>query len=93
MSNSHSVVVLRALADDVRLGIVKKIAQNGGMVSSCDIVASCESLTKLSQPTLSHHFSKLVDAGVIRQHKNGTQNTYELNIELLGDIGIDIHKI
>ena len=88
-----SVEILRALADDIRLGMVKKIAEDNGKVSSCDVVASCESLTKLSQPTLSHHFAKLVDAGVIIQHKAGTKNAYELNTELLTQSGIDITKL
>lgn len=93
MASKNSVEVLRALGDDIRLGMVKKIAERGGTVSSCDIVASCESLTKLSQPTLSHHFAKLVDAGVIIQHKNGTQNVYALNTKLLTEFGITIKKL
>ena len=93
MATSKSVEVLRALADDIRLAIVQKIANEGGVVSSCDIVAACQSLSSLSQPTLSHHFAKLVDAGVILQHKRGTQNQYELNTKELTRFGIDIAKL
>ena len=93
VTTNTSVDILRALADEVRLGMVKKIAKEMSAVSSCDVVASCESLTKLSQPTLSHHFAKLVDAGIIIQRKSGTQNVYEFNAELLMRSGIDINKL
>ena len=88
-----SVEVLKALGDDIRLEIVKKIAHDGGQVSSCDIVKSCETFNKLSQTTLSHHFAKLVDAEILIQHKEGTQNRYTLNAALLSQLGINIHKL
>lgn len=93
MATYTSVDILKALADETRLGIVKRIAAEGGVMPSCDIVGSCESLAKISQPTLSHHFAKLVDAGVLRLHKQGTQNLYEVDGDVLEAHGIDIIKL
>ena len=93
MAIYNTVDMLKALADETRLGIVKRIAIEGGVMPSCEIVRSCESLTKISQPTLSHHFAKLVDAGVLVQQKQGTQNLYEVNREELAKRGIDITKV
>lgn len=85
--------ILKALADDVRLGLVRKLAQRGCATNSCDLVQSCASFLKLSQPAISHHFGKLVDAGVITEEKSGTKKVYTLNTELLQSIGIDVHKL
>lgn len=93
MSSNDSVAILKALADEARLSIVKKLASEQDPIASCTLVESCSSLLALSQPTVSHHFAKLVDAGVILQSKQGTQNVYQLNNELLGTVGLDINKL
>lgn len=93
MSTEQTIEILKALADEVRLGMVKQIAASEKPVPSCDVVKSCETFTKLSQPALSHHFSKLTDAGVLLHEKSGTQNIYKLNKDLLTSVGIDIHKL
>lgn len=93
MSSNDSVEILKALADDARLSIVKKLASEQGPIASCTLVESCSSLHALSQPTVSHHFARLVDAQVVLQSKQGTQNVYQLNRELLDTIGLDITKL
>jgi DNA-binding transcriptional ArsR family regulator len=87
ITEAQRVEVLKALADETRLSIVQKLLHEGGVVASCDILA-CASVHKLSQPAMSHHFGKLVDAGVIIESKQGTQKLYELNIDLLTAAGI-----
>ena len=89
----QTIEILKALADETRLGIIEKIAHEEKSVASCDIVSSCSSFLKLSQPAMSHHFSKLVDAGVLIVEKQGTQNLYRVNTELLLESGIDIIKL
>ena len=89
MSLTRKVELLKALADETRLSIVQKIARDGGEAASCDICA-CKTVTALSQPAMSHHFSKLVDAGILLEHKRGVQKTYTLNNELLVANGITI---
>lgn len=92
MTNQR-VAIFKALADETRLGMVAAIAAKGAAVSGCDVVAHCEKMSSMSQPTLSHHFAKLVDAGVLLEQKEGTSKSYRLNDELLQEVGIDSSKL
>lgn len=92
MEQSQTVEVLKALADDTRLAIIRRVAKGTCAVPSCDIVRSCAS-TCLSQPAMSHHFGKLVSAGILREEKQGTSKVYRLNTEALAVIGIDVAKL
>jgi DNA-binding transcriptional ArsR family regulator len=93
MTAVNTTNILKALADDMRLSIVRNLAQHNEPVSSCTIVESCSTFLKLSQPAMSHHFNKLVDAGVITEKKVGKSKTYEVNTELLLAVGIDASKL
>ncbi len=93
MAPENTVSVLKSLADETRLSIVQKLVREGCEVTSSDIVASCANFHQLSQPTMSHHFSLLVRAGVILERKSGTEKIYELNHQLLESIGIDPKKL
>ncbi|NCU29383.1 transcriptional regulator [Candidatus Saccharibacteria bacterium] len=93
LHNVDTVAIYRALGDEIRLGMVKKIANADGLVASCTVVSSCSSLLTLSQPTISHHFAKLVSSGVLVERKQGTQKLYELDYEALQSAGVDINKI
>lgn len=93
MKQSETVNVLKALADETRLGIVRKLVSTKKPVHGCDIVSSCVSMLRMSQPTMSHHFTKLVDAGILLEVKHGTQKAYQLNTGLLKTVGIDIRKL
>lgn len=84
-----SIVMLKALADETRLGIIKRLAHEK-YGSSCSKVSTCSSL---SQPAMSHHFKKLVEAGVIKESKRGTEKFYELDTEQLNAHGINIKKL
>lgn len=92
MEQTQTVTILKALADDTRLAIIRRIAQGTCAVAGCDIVNSCAS-TNLSQPAMSHHFSKLVNAGVLREEKQGTSKVYRVNTEVLAAAGIDVMKL
>jgi DNA-binding transcriptional ArsR family regulator len=92
VSQKERVDVLRALADETRLSIVQKLLREGGSLPSCDILA-CASVHKLSQPAMSHHFGKLVDAGVIIESKQGTQKIYAVNRTLLEAAGIEVNTL
>ena len=87
------VAIYRALGDEVRLGMVGHIARSGDSAASCTVVSSCASLLALSQPTISHHFAKLVSSGVLIEQKQGVQKIYSLNREALTRAGVDIDKI
>lgn len=86
MQTQQSVTIFKALADPTRIDIVRTLVRAGDS-TSCGTVSACSSL---SQPAMSHHLSKLVDAGVILEHKDGKQKFYELNTELLRTSGINV---
>jgi ArsR family transcriptional regulator, arsenate/arsenite/antimonite-responsive transcriptional repressor len=60
--------VLKALADPVRLRLVSIIASApAGEICACDLPA----LLERTQPTVSHHLSQLVQAGLIDREQRG----------------------
>lgn len=83
-----AVHILKALADDTRLQIVRYLLDTEEM--------TCQELMKkfpLSQPTLSHHFNKLVDAHILDSERDGVLWIYRLNRPFLNEAGIDIEKL
>lgn len=89
MHEQQVIIVLKALADPTRLDIVRTLAREA-QGASCRNVSHCSSL---SQPAMSHHFSKLADAGVITERKDGKEKFYELNLAQLEAVGIDAHRL
>lgn len=89
MSSNQTVTVLKALADPTRLDLVRRLATCPTAQKSCGELSA---RAALSQPALSHHFGKLVAAGVVIENKNGTQKDYKLNKPLLEQLGIDPSK-
>ena len=68
-------LVLKALADPVRLRLVSMIAAHeGGEACVCDLTQPLG----LSQPTVSHHLKVLMDAGFLTRSKRGTWAYYAL---------------
>lgn len=59
---------LKALADPVRLRAMSYVAAQG-----CEAVCACDLLDVLgiSQPTVSHHMKKLVEAGLLTREQRG----------------------
>ena len=86
-------VIFKSLGDETRLVIVRKLATEDREVNSKEIVTNCASKLTLSQPTMSHHFQTLVQAGVILERKVGVEKYYRLNWSLLDDIGVDARKM
>lgn len=70
--------VLRALADPTRLEIVAILREATGPVCICDLTTAFG----LSQPTLSHHMSKLREAGLVESEKRGIWVFYRLRDDL-----------
>ncbi len=90
VSSEQTVIVLKALADPTRIELVRQLAHCPTKNKSCGELSA---RAPLSQPALSHHFNKLVAAGVVLENKNGTQKDYKLNSELLNKLGIDPAKL
>jgi ArsR family transcriptional regulator, arsenate/arsenite/antimonite-responsive transcriptional repressor len=65
---------LQALADPVRLSIIRQIAACDDSVCACDFVECCT----VSQPTISHHLKVLREAGVVSSERQGTNIVYSL---------------
>jgi DNA-binding transcriptional ArsR family regulator len=63
--------VLAALADPMRLMILKKLLARREGSLSCSQAAPCAAMAK---STLSHHFRVLREAGLIRTTKHGVEN-------------------
>lgn len=93
MSIEAKAEVLKALADPTRLRILQKIALDTTPVPTCEVVIGCSGALTLSQPTVSHHITKLVQTGVLIEQKNAKQKSYRLNNDLLQTLGIDIHLL
>lgn len=90
MHTNDTIHVLKALADKTRLEIVRTLVKDRNDTASC---AQVSARSTLSQPAMSHHLKKLVDAGVLQERKAGTEKIYELNSPYLARVGIDPKKL
>lgn len=90
MAEDKTIKVFRALANPIRLKMVRELKHCPNSEESCSELSS---KTMLSQPTMSHHFNRLLDAGIISETKLGTQKNYSLNRKLLENLGIDYKKL
>lgn len=67
--------LLKAIADPARLRLLSLVAtQDSGEVCTCDATE----VLGLAQPTVSHHFKVLVDAGLLIREKRGVWAYYSL---------------
>jgi ArsR family transcriptional regulator len=62
------VQLLQAIADPVRLSILRQLAAASGSVCACDFTECCT----VSQPTISHHLKVLREAGAVISERRGT---------------------
>jgi ArsR family transcriptional regulator len=73
--------VLKALADPVRLKLVSFIAAQGEGCA-CDL----PELVGKTQPTVSHHLSQLVAAGILDREQRGKWAWFTVNQERLNEV-------
>ena len=67
--------ILKALAEPTRLRLVSMVAAHeGGEACVCDLTGPLG----LTQPTISHHLTILVDAGIFTRDKRGKWAFYAL---------------
>jgi ArsR family transcriptional regulator len=74
LSRSELLVRLKALADNNRLRILKRISERGEQ-SSLDIIADLG----LSQPTVSRHLRQLTATGYLLERRHNSAKYYRLN--------------
>jgi ArsR family transcriptional regulator len=70
LDQSEAVAIaelFKALADPARVRIVNTLATNAAPVCACEF----EPALGLSQPTVSHHLKKLLDAGLLEREQRG----------------------
>jgi ArsR family transcriptional regulator, arsenate/arsenite/antimonite-responsive transcriptional repressor len=72
--------VFKALADPHRVRILNLLATSPGPVCVCEFTGPLG----LSQPTVSHHLKKLVQAGLLERAQRGTWADYSLRPDALG---------
>ena len=69
--------LFRALADPARVRIVNLLATSDEPVCACHLYEPLG----LSQPTVSHHLKKLVDAGLLEREQRGRWAYFSLKRE------------
>lgn len=86
--NKQVIKIFKALSDETRVNIIRRVIGNKEV--------PCQKLSNkfdLSQPTLSHHFNKLIDANILKVRKKGTNHFYSIDDKYLNNLGINITKI
>ena len=73
-STDPDVELLQAIADPVRLSILRQLAAEPGSVCACDFAECCD----VTQPTVSHHLKVLREAGAVTTERRGTFIYYQL---------------
>ena len=74
--------IFKALADPHRVRIVNLLATSPEPVCVCEFTEPLG----LSQPTVSHHLKKLMDAGLLDREQRGTWAYYSLRRDALGGL-------
>ncbi|WP_285704182.1 metalloregulator ArsR/SmtB family transcription factor [Microtetraspora sp. NBRC 16547] len=82
------IEVLRALANPVRLGIVRRLAVEPD-TCACDFTDEFS----VSQPTISAHLKVLREAGLVRTRREGTTICYSLVPETLAGLANELHQL
>ena len=73
------VQMLQAIADPVRLSIVRQLVAASDAICACDFTECCT----VSQPTISHHLKVLREAGIVTTRRQGTYIYYAFAPEFL----------
>jgi len=77
--------VLRALADPARLQILNHLYTWPHLtMRTADIVEAMGN--RLTQPTISHHMTVLVEAGLVRRRRDGREMHHTLNTSGMEDV-------
>ena len=77
-----TAALFRALSDPARVRIVNLLARSPEPVCVCELTP----VVGLSQPTVSHHLKKLVQAGLLEREQRGVWAYYTLNREALAQL-------
>ncbi len=78
-----TAALFKALADPHRVRVVNLLAVSGESVCVCDLTETLG----LSQPTVSFHMKKLVDAGLLDREQRGVWAYYSLRDDAVRRLG------
>lgn len=78
-----TAMLFKALGDEHRVRIVNLLSTAREAVCVCDLTA----FLGLSQPTVSHHMRKLVDAGLLTREQRGVWAYYSLRPDAVRRLG------
>lgn len=81
--NTTIVLALKAIADPVRYEIIQQLKQHSELCA-CQLLATFS----VTQPTLSFHMKKLVEAQLVKARKEGTWMKYSLNESMMEEISL-----
>ena len=76
--------LFKALADPARVRIVNTLATSDEPVCACEF----EPALGLSQPTVSHHLKKLVDAGLVDREQRGKWAYFSLKRDAVEKLAV-----
>ena len=76
--------LFKALADPARVRIVNLLASAGEPVCACNL----NEPVGLSQPTVSHHLKKLVEAGLLEREQRGRWAYFSLRPEAIAKLAL-----
>jgi ArsR family transcriptional regulator, arsenate/arsenite/antimonite-responsive transcriptional repressor len=76
--------LFKALGDPARVRLVNLLAQGEGEVCMCDLIEP----VGLSQPTVSHHMRKLVDAGLVEREQRGKWAFFSLRRDAVEKLAV-----
>ena len=76
--------LFKALSDPARVRLVNLMATPGGAVCQCDLIEP----VGRSQPTVSHHMKKLVDAGLVEREQRGRWAYFSLKRDAVEKLAV-----
>ena len=76
--------LFKALGDPARVRLMNMLAQGAGPVCMCELIEP----VGLSQPTVSHHMKKLVEAGLVEREQRGKWAYFSLRREAVEKLAL-----
>ena len=86
MNESEIAIICKALGDENRVQILKKLT--GGELCACKILDAFN----ITQPTLSHHMKILTECNLVNSRKEGKWTYYSINAEKVSDFKIAVSE-
>jgi ArsR family transcriptional regulator, arsenate/arsenite/antimonite-responsive transcriptional repressor len=82
LDSERIAAVAKALAEPMRVQALDVLRRSEGEVCQCELIA----LFGISQPLLSHHMRKLIDAGLVEVERRHKWAYYTVNADALKEL-------